>query len=299
MIVRRLPNPDSELYHHGIMGMKWGVRRFQNRDGTLTSAGRKHKGLVDQIRDNRRMKKVRKAKVEKAKERQRLKEEQTKRLQKAAAERKERAEVIKTGNAKDIQKFQHKMSDKEYETALQRVKYNQLLSDFSAQQSRAKMEKLQDRLNTVMGVARTVGDIANSAASVYSSLEKIGVVKRPEKETPLEKLRNKKERMGLELDIKDLQFQDSMINKANKINKLQSKKDRLALERDISDLKYERKMQKQTKRPDELEILKRESELSKYAADIEKNNRIIEGRDQKSLSDYSMDDILKEIAKRS
>lgn len=31
---------DNNLYHHGIKGMKWGVRRFQNKDGSLTNAGK-------------------------------------------------------------------------------------------------------------------------------------------------------------------------------------------------------------------------------------------------------------------
>ena len=34
----------SDLRHHGIKGQKWGVRRFQNSDGSLTTAGRKRYG---------------------------------------------------------------------------------------------------------------------------------------------------------------------------------------------------------------------------------------------------------------
>lgn len=33
--------PDGELYHWGIKGMRWGQRRYQNKDGSLTPAGRK------------------------------------------------------------------------------------------------------------------------------------------------------------------------------------------------------------------------------------------------------------------
>lgn len=35
---------EDSLMHYGILGMKWGIRRFQNKDGSLTAAGRKRYG---------------------------------------------------------------------------------------------------------------------------------------------------------------------------------------------------------------------------------------------------------------
>lgn len=48
-----LPKPDDDLKHsgilkhHGIKGQKWGVRRFQKKDGTLTSTGKKRRFTYD------------------------------------------------------------------------------------------------------------------------------------------------------------------------------------------------------------------------------------------------------------
>lgn len=38
-----------ELYHHGIKGQRWGIRRFQNKDGSLTAKGRKRYGDADSV----------------------------------------------------------------------------------------------------------------------------------------------------------------------------------------------------------------------------------------------------------
>lgn len=35
----------AELYHHGIKGQRWGVRRYQNADGSLTAAGKARYGV--------------------------------------------------------------------------------------------------------------------------------------------------------------------------------------------------------------------------------------------------------------
>ena len=42
---------NNELYHFGIKGQKWGVRRFQNSDGTLTPVGKKQREKMKRTND--------------------------------------------------------------------------------------------------------------------------------------------------------------------------------------------------------------------------------------------------------
>lgn len=43
----------NELYHHGIKGQKWGVRRYQNPDGTRTEAGLKRARMPQKTKEQK------------------------------------------------------------------------------------------------------------------------------------------------------------------------------------------------------------------------------------------------------
>ena len=172
MVVRRM-SPDSELYHHGIKGQRWGFRRFQNRDGSLTVLGRKKKGIIGTIRTNRKMKKLREAKAKKQ------------------SEVAERERIISTGDAKQIDKIKTKLSNEDYERALQRIRLNESLEAYKTKASQAKLEKIADRVSTVARTAETVAGAAEKGVRVYEALQKVGIVKK--KQSTLDSLKKEEE----------------------------------------------------------------------------------------------------------
>ena len=45
-------NMSNQLCHYGILGMKWGIRRYQNKDGSLTPAGKARLKITDYEKDH-------------------------------------------------------------------------------------------------------------------------------------------------------------------------------------------------------------------------------------------------------
>lgn len=55
---------NTYLFHHGVKGQRWGIRRYQNEDGSLTPEGKKRKAQLYSDIDKRYEKETRKPKLE-------------------------------------------------------------------------------------------------------------------------------------------------------------------------------------------------------------------------------------------
>ena len=124
---------DEELYHHGILGQKWGIRRYQNADGTLTSEGRERmlaRARKYESKANITVGESRSAKLRRAKLNQKAKDAryEVKKSDLKKARLKKAAE--KNSSESGIKKSVKDMSDDELRREIARTKleneYNQL-----------------------------------------------------------------------------------------------------------------------------------------------------------------------------
>lgn len=164
----------NELYHHGIKGMKWGVRRYQNEDGTYTNAGKKRYNNDSSERASNFKKKMNKAlepKIKVGKDKAPI----------SAAEKisKETGNIVdnttkivnsasKIKSAKNRNKSPvHSMSDQELRATINRMQMEQTYESLSSQQVSRGMAYTTE----VLGIIGSAVGIAGSAIGIITAIK--------------------------------------------------------------------------------------------------------------------------------
>lgn len=135
----------NELYHHGILGQKWGIRRYQNKDGSLTKAGIKRYGTVANLNKVKKAEAKAKSDAIKAKTKANTDAEILKIKQKYGIDKTEKA---KTESTKPKTKSISEMSDDEIRAKINRIQLENQLKSLQPKQI-SKGEKFAKALSDV------------------------------------------------------------------------------------------------------------------------------------------------------
>lgn len=162
--IRQVDDTSDELAHHGILGQRWGIRRYQYGDGSLTPEGRKRYGSLKENLSKWRESVREKAATQKA-ERD---------AKKAAAAEERKDYLVRYGSASEVKKNIRSFSDEELGTIQQRfdkeIKVRDQINRIMQQENPSvPKEQKHDDPKGISDAIRFVADATKQSESTVSN----------------------------------------------------------------------------------------------------------------------------------
>lgn len=167
---------ENELVHFGIKGMRWGVRRYRNKDGTLTPAGKKR--YDRDIRDNASKKKENRIDTSNPDPDRWVREDLT-RTKKVVDTSSDLVRTVKTiereTRPKPVKKRMDlsNMSDQELRQKINRELLERQYNDVFGKEEAPKISKGREYANKILETAGTVLAVTSSALGIALAIKQL------------------------------------------------------------------------------------------------------------------------------